>query len=376
MEQICMKKTTVSLLSVLLCCLSCWNTPASARWNAEKANAWYRDKGWLVGCNFVPSTAINQLEMWQADTFDLVTIDRELGWAQQLGFNSIRVFLHHLLWQQDREGFLKRIDRFLDTADRHGIGVMFVLLDGVWDPLPKLGKQHNPRPHVHNSGWVQSPGAEILADPARYQELEPYIKGIVGHYRADKRIHVWDIFNEPDNPNRSSYSKQELPKKAEASLALLKKTFYWARESDPTQPVTAGLWRGDWSEPEKMASLHRFMLDESDILTFHEYGELKEMERRVGMLRRYGRPILCTEYMARPRKSTFDPILGFLKEQGIGAYNWGFVAGKTQTIYPWDSWEKGYSGEPRIWFHDIFRKDGTPYDPAEVAYIKRTTQKK
>jgi hypothetical protein len=376
MEQICMKKTTVSLLSVLLCCLCYWNSPAWARWNAEKANAWYRDKGWLVGCNFVPSSAINQLEMWQVDTFDLATIDRELGWAQQLGFNSIRVFLHHLLWQQDREGFLKRIDRFLDAVDRHGIGVMFVLLDGVWDPLPKLGKQHDPRPHVHNSGWVQSPGAEILADPARYQELEPYIKGIVGHYRADKRIHVWDIFNEPDNPNRSSYSKQELPKKADASFALLKKAFYWAREADPTQPVTAGLWREDWSEPEKMAPLHRFMLDESDILTFHEYGELKEMERRVEMLRRYGRPILCTEYMARPRKSTFDPILGFLKEQKVGAYNWGFVAGKTQTIYPWDSWEKSYTAEPRIWFHDIFRKDGTPYDPAEVAYIKRTKQKK
>src|SRR5687767_15506807 len=96
------------------------------RWPAQQANAWYAKQPWLVGANFGPSTAINQLEMFQADTFDLETIDRELGWAKDLGFTSMRVFLHHLLWEQDSEGFLERLDQFLEVAEKHEIGVMIV----------------------------------------------------------------------------------------------------------------------------------------------------------------------------------------------------------------------------------------------------------
>src|SRR3954452_17776183 len=119
-------------------------------WPVAKAEGWGREHPWLAGCNFSPSTAINQLEMWQADSFDLPTIDRELGWAEGLGFNSVRVFLHHLLWEQDSQGFLRRIEQFLATADRHKSGVVLVLFDGVWDPFPHLGKQHTPRPGLHN----------------------------------------------------------------------------------------------------------------------------------------------------------------------------------------------------------------------------------
>jgi endo-1,4-beta-mannosidase len=107
---------------------------AQSRWTEEKANAWSTQHRWLVGCNFSPSTAINQLEMWQADSFDAATIDRELGWAEQLGFTSVRIFLHHLLWQQDSKGFLKRMDQFLDIAHKHHIGVMFVLFDSETRP--------------------------------------------------------------------------------------------------------------------------------------------------------------------------------------------------------------------------------------------------
>src|SRR5690606_24227254 len=141
-------------------------------WSLEKANAWREDRGWLVGCNFSPSTAINQLEMWQEDTFDPETIDRELGWAEDLGFNCIRVYLHDLLWEQDSLGFLERMEAFLEISDRHQIGVMFVLFDGVWDPFPKLGVQPDPKPHLHNSGWVQSPGLEVLQDATQDPRLE------------------------------------------------------------------------------------------------------------------------------------------------------------------------------------------------------------
>jgi endo-1,4-beta-mannosidase len=197
-------------LWVLLILLGSSTLVAAERWTAEKANAWYDRQPWLVGCNFAPSTAINQLEMWQADTFDPKTIDRELGWAESLGFTSIRVFLHDLLWQQDSQGLLSRMDQFLAIADRHHIGVMFVIFDGVWDPHPQVGKQRAPKPHVHNSGWVQSPGAAILKDPALYDSLKPYVQGVLRRFKDDPRIQMWDLFNEPDNLNASAYGKVEL----------------------------------------------------------------------------------------------------------------------------------------------------------------------
>jgi hypothetical protein len=345
------------------------------RWSAQQANAWYAKQPWLVGANFGPSTAINQLEMWQADTFDLKTIDRELGWAEDLGFNSMRVFLHHLLWEQDSKGLLKRMEQFLDVCEKHKIGVMFVLFDSVWDPSPKLGKQREPKPHLHNSGWVQSPGKADLTDPSRHKLLEAYVRGVVGHFKDDERVQVWDIWNEPDNINRPAYVKEEPPKKVEQSLALMEKAFTWAREAKPSQPLTSGVWIGNWPDPKKLSPTEQFQLDNSDVITFHSYDPLEGVKKCVENLKRYNRPIWCTEYMARPRGSKFDPILAYFKEQKVGAHNWGFVAGKTQTIYPWDSWDKQYTAEPPLWFHDIFRADGTPYIKEEVEYIKRVTGK-
>ena len=363
----------VKAIPFLLCAVVV--AAAREQWTPAQANAWYAKQPWLAGCNFGPSTAINQLEMWQAESWDPTSIERELGWAEKIGFNSVRVFLHHLLWEQDKEGFLKRMDQFLAMAEKHRIGVMFVPLDGVWDPFPKLGPQRPPKPHVHNSGWVQSPGVELLKNPARHDELKPYIVGVISRFRADPRVHSWDIFNEPDNINRPAYVKHEPTNKAEFATALLKKTFAWARSADPSQPITAGVWIGTWANPEKLAPIEKLMLEESDIISFHNYAKVDEIKQCVQNLRRYNRPILCTEYMARPRGSTFNPILGYLKEQKVAAYNWGFVAGKTQTIYPWDSWTKAYTNEPPIWFHDIFRADGKPYDPKEIDYIKSVTGK-
>lgn len=372
--------TTLLLPLVLLAC--CTQAEARDRWTAEAANAWYAKQPWLVGCNFSPSTAINQLEMWQADTFDPQTIDRELGWASDIGFTSVRVFLHNLLWQQDPEGFLARVDKFLEIADKHGIGVMLVPLDGVWDPQPKLGKQREPRPHVHNSGWLQAPGAEILRDPARHDELKPYIVGLIRQYRNDRRVQAWDLFNEPDNPNRNSYGvegfKTELPEDVKEAMAtkLLAKLFVWAREAEPTQPLTAGVWRGDWSRDDKLTAYNKLMLDQSDVISFHCYGSPQNMKDRVNELRRFGRPLLCTEYMSRGSSSTFDPIMGYLKEQNVAAYNWGLVDGKTQTAYPWETWQKQFTAKPELWFHEIFWADGRPYDVKEVEYIKGVTGKK
>jgi hypothetical protein len=364
------------LFLLLLCILQGFTVSRAeeiaGNWPQSKAKAWGKQEGWLVGCNFTPSSAINQLEMWQADTFDPRTIDRELGWAHDLGFNSVRVFLHDLLWQQNTNAFLQRMDRFLELADKHQIRVMFVIFDSCWDPDPHLGKQPEPRPHVHNSGWVQSPGRRFMEHPEHLDELKPYVEGVIGHFRADRRIAFWDLFNEPDNLN----SKKEPQAKKTAALLLLKKVFVWAREVNPTQPMTSGVWQGDWSDPKKLSPFEEIQLEQSDIITFHNYGTLTNVEQCVRALKAYGRPIICTEYMARPNGSTFNPILGYFKQHDIGAYNWGFVSGKTQTIYPWDSWSKTYTNEPPLWFHDILRTDGSPYMAEEVQYIRSVTSTK
>jgi hypothetical protein len=348
---------------------------SAQRWPAKQANDWYAQQPFLVGSNFIPSSAINQLEMWQPDTFDLPTIDRELGFAEGLGMNTMRVFLHNLLWQQDSQGFLHRMDQFLQAADKHHIRITFVIFDSVWDPYPKLGKQRDPKPHVHNSGWVQSPGADILTNPARWnKELKPYVEGVIGHFRADKRVLMWDLMNEPDN-NNPPYKGKELAKKVEPSLELLQKEWAWARHEKPSQPLTSGVWKDDWSTDEKLSPMARFQLQNSDVITFHSYGPPEEMRGRIQSLQRFGRPLICTEYMARPMGSTFQAILPILKEAHVGAYNWGFVSGKSQTIYPWDSWEKQYTAEPKVWFHDIFRQDGSPFDAQEVTLIRQMTGK-
>lgn len=348
--------------------------PQAQPWPAARAAQWYAAQPWLVGANYTPASAINQLEMWQAATFDPARIDTELGWAAAIGMNTMRVFLHDLLWQQDSEGFKQRIHHFLTLAAKHKIRPMFVLFDSCWDPAPKLGPQRAPKPGVHNSGWVQSPGAAALKDPAQRPRLEAYVKGVIGAFRDDARILAWDMWNEPDNPNTSSYRAQELPGKTDLVLGLLPDVFAWSRAARPTQPLTSGVWQGDWSSPDKLSKMDRIQLELSDIISFHNYDGPAEFEKRITWLQRYNRPLLCTEYMARGNGSTFQGTLPVARRLKVAAYNWGLVAGKTQTNLPWDSWQKPYVGrEPAIWFHEVFQPSGQPYRPAETDFIRKIT---
>jgi hypothetical protein len=341
------------------------------RWPEKSADDWYQEQPWLVGSNYIPATAINELEMWQADTFDPQRIDLELGWAESLGMNTMRVFLHDLLWHQDPEGFKKRIDTFLKIAEKHKIKPLFVLFDSCWDPAPHLGKQRAPRPGIHNSGWMQSPGAAALQDPAQYPRLEAYVKGVVGAFAKDQRILGWDIWNEPDNTNGSNYEAGEAPHKVELVLALLPRAFAWARAAGATQPLTSGVWKVEASTFDEVNPMEKIQLELSDVVSFHNYDKPDIFEKRVISLQKYNRPILCTEYMARGNGSTFQGTLPIAKRYHVAAYNWGLVAGKTQTYLPWDSWSKPYlDREPTVWFHEVFRTDGTPYRQEEVEYIR------
>ncbi len=311
----------------------------AVRWTEKDAADWYARQPWLVGSNYIPADAINELEMWQADTFDAKRIEMELGWAEAIGLNTMRVFLHDLPWQQDAAGFKKRIDTFLQIAAKHHVKPLFVLFDSCWDPEPRLGKQHAPRPGVHNSGWVQSPGAKALQDAAQYPRLEAYVRGVVGAFAKDERVLGWDIWNEPDNGNGGSYAGKD-----------------------------------DWAVPEKLGPGAKIQIEMSDVISFHSYDKPEVFEKKVLSLQQYHRPILCTEYMARGNGSTFQGTLPIAKKYEVAAINWGLVAGKTQTYLPWDSWQHPYSDrEPTIWFHEIFRTDGTPYSAEETAFIMQMT---
>ena len=342
------------------------------RWTEQKANDWYAQQPWLVGADYIPSDAINELEMFQAATFNSSLNDKELGLAESIGMNTVRVFLQDQLWQQDPEGFKKRLDTFLGIAAKHHIKPLLVLFDSCWETDPHPGPQHPPIPGVHNSGWVQSPGKRELLDAGYEPRLKSYVEGIVGAFAGDDRILGWDVWNEPDNSGGDVAS--DVPAKVKRVNELLPKAFEWARSVHPSQPLTSGVWVGDWSDPARESATTKIQLSESDVISFHNYGWPEEFEARIVELQPLHRPIICTEYMARGAGSTFDGSLPIAKKYKVGAMNWGFVAGKTQTYLPWDSWENPYvRRQPTVWFHEVFRQDYTPYRQHEVDLIRQLT---
>lgn len=345
----------------------------AARWSEKKAQEWGAKQKWIVGANFNPSDASNQLDMWQADTWNPELIDKELGWAQAIGMNTMRVYLHYFPYRDDKDAFLNRMDQFLEIASKHDIKIMFIFFDAVWNPNPVSGPQPEPKKHLHNANWVQCPDKELLWNPERHTELKPYLQDILKRFKDDERILLWDLYNEPQNTNGSSYKDEG---KEKYSLMLLKKAFKWAREINPSQPISSAPWLGDWSDPSNLSDFDEFMFNNSDIITFHNYDDISEFMKRAEILKRYNRPMICTEYMARGNKSLFETHLPYAAQNNIGMINWGLVDGRSQTKYPWDSWWVEYTAEPDLWFHEVFRNDGTPYRQEEADLIKKLAAEK
>ncbi|MBD9379496.1 cellulase family glycosylhydrolase [Pseudoxanthomonas sp. PXM04] len=371
-----MQKWLTPLLAILFAATAPMATAADGeRWSQAEAKSWYEQQPWLVGANYTTSNAINQLEMFQAESFDPVAIDRELGWAREkFGMNTMRVYLHDLLWKQDQKGFLKRLDQFLAIAAKHGIRPMLVLFDSCWDPDPVLGAQRRPIPGVHNSGWLQSPGRHELVDPANDAHFRAYVQGVVGAFANDKRVLAWDLWNEPDNPGGGNYMDKQLDREQARIEELLPKIFEWARAKKPIQPLTSGVWIGDdWSPGARsLNAIQRTQLEQSDVITFHNYEQPEAFEARVAQLRGYDRPLICTEWLARGNGSNVDTILPIARRENIGMINWGFVDGAIQTRFPWDSWQRPYTmQEPTLWFHDLLKADGTPYRAREAELFRK-----
>ena len=356
MEKVSNMKNPVLVLLVSFLMLAA-HAQVTRIWSAKEANDWYQQQGWLVGSNFLPSTAINQFEMWQAETFDTATINKELGWAQNIGMNVMRVYLHDLAWKADAAGFKNRMNIFLSLANEHKIKILFTILDDCWNPDPVIGKQPDPKPGIHNSGWVRSPGKQVHNDSTQWGYLEQYVKDILGTFKNDRRILMWDLYNEPGN---SDYNLGSLP--------LLKKMFEWAWTIRPSQPLTSATWYDN-------KTFNDFQLASSDVTTIHNYNDAENLEKELKEKLLLGKPVICSEYMARTRNSTFQTHLPVFKKYHVGAVNWGFVAGKSNTIYQWGKPVPDGS-EPKVWFHDVFRKDGTPYSQEEISTIKSLTGKK
>jgi len=329
-------------------------------WTKEKANLWYERQPWIRGCNYIPGTAINPIEMWQAETFDTTTINRELSWAENLGFNTIRVYLHYTVWKNDPSGFNDRIDKFLNISSRHGISVIFIFFDDCWNPEPVSGKQPEPVPGVHNSGWSASPGHHMVKDTTSFPLLKNYVKDIMNYFAYDKRILFWDLYNEAGNGKLKS-----------KSLPLLRAVFRWAREVNPSQPVTSGTWF-------KNKEINNFILKNSDIITFHNYFKSKKVIKQIEEYKDFGRPLICTEWLRRKTDNNFRKLFKVFYDKKVGCLNWGLVYGKTQTVFSWTTAvlnnfgiHPKHSKEPKKWFHDIMRKDGSPFDKAETDLIRK-----
>lgn len=344
----------------------------TGRWSNDRAHRWFRAQGWLVGANYITSNAINQLEMFQAATFDPARIDNELRMARSMGLNTVRVFLHDQLWTQDRVGFHRRLARFVDIAAAHRIRPLLVLFDSCWDPLPRSGPQRAPTPGVHNSGWVQSPGADRLDDHRYRQVLQEYVVRVITQFRNDERVLAWDLWNEPDNP-AAVYKAVERRDKSQLVADLLPQVFRWARSVDPVQPLISAVWDGEWGDAARRSEMAGLQLGLADVLSFHSYDNPAGFERRIEELQPWGRPLMCTEYLARTQGSTIEGVLPVAKRRHVGAYTWGLVAGKTQTFLPWDSWDRPYRTPPKEWFHDLVFADGRPYRPREIATLRALT---
>ena len=317
------------------------------RWTREEANRWSAGEPWLCGFNYIPATAINYTEMWQGETFDAASIAQELRLARDVGFNCLRVVLQYMVWRDDPDGLKRRLDAFLELCIRHGLRAAICLFDDcAFGDLkdPHLGKQPEVIQGWYANGWAPSPGWGLVRDRAAWPDLGLYVRDIIGAFRTDGRVFLWDPYNEPTNGI------------GDASLPLLEQVILQARQADPIQPITVGRWNDH-------EALNALAMNASDITTFHRYGSAQELEKMILQLQNLGRPVLCTEWLKRDLGDV-ESQLAVLGKYRVGCLHWGLVNGKTQTHYPWGS--RPPAQEPKVWQHDIFRPDHTAYDPKEI----------
>ena len=346
------------------------------KWSVERINKWYDAHAWIRGCNYMSADCANRIDQWQSEGFEerFETTKTEIKLMKELGFNSVRLIPEFIVWDEEHDSFFERFDRYLDLLWEHGISSMVVLANDCMPPkndawkAPKLGPQHTDWGYHggrKNSqhGVFNAVGYHVLDDEETAVKYFEMVREIVTRYKDDERIIIWDVYNEPGNSNRRELTPKNL-----------KKIFEICREIDPSQPLTCATWSGDG---ENVPEVEKFGLENSDIITYHNYSTFEEHIRVINHLKKLGRPIMNTEWLARCTSNTvFDNFPVFFLER-IGCYNWGFVAGKYQTYEPYEAHWKWYYSDKNAnvdftkWFHDLYRPSLRPYDPRETELIKR-----
>lgn len=345
-------------------------------WSKERAWEWYNARPWIRGCNYMSADCANRIDQWQELGFEerLVTTEEEFKLTQELGYNSIRIILEFIVWDEQRDGFMERFERYISLATKYGISCMVVLANDCMRPksfeVNKIGKQkvdlgyHGGR-KTSQHGHHDEMGWHVLDDPSTAPRYFEMVREIVAKYRDDERIIIWNVYNEVGNSKRDK-----------VTLPNLKRMFEIIREIEPIQPLTAEAWRLDTQDIADLSHVEQYALNNSDIVSFHSYSHYMNIVQIIHTLKNLGRPILCTEWLARGMGNNVQELFPLFFLEKIGCYNWGFVAGKYQTYEPWNGiWEQ-YEKNPNLnfdftkWLHDLYRPNHRPYNPKEIELIK------
>ena len=329
------------------------------QWSAQKAWKWYDGNPWICGFNYIPANAINYTAMWDKTSFSPDVIDKELALVETTGFNTLRVVLQFAVWEDDPAYFRSTFAKFLAICTKHKIRVMPALFDDCVfgeNIDPSLGKQPEVREGWYAWAWSPSPGETMVKDTSTYPRIGKYVRDVIGTFRNDPALLAWDLYNEP--------STSALPDK---SYLLVRKVFGWAREVNPSQPLTIAYWDGD-------PVLNKIIFDNSDIITFHCYSDKDEVEKLISRLKQEKRPLICSEWLNRPLGSTVESVLPVYFREKIGCLHWGLVNGKTQTNLPWGHRPENLPYRS-IWQHDLYTNDYKVYSPYEMKLFKSIISK-
>lgn len=328
------------------------------RWSEKKIWSWYNKQPWFCGFNYIPGYAINYTAMWDKTSFDPVAIDKELTLAEGLGLNCIRSVLQFAVYEDDPAYFLQTLDTFLGICDKHSIKFMPALFDDCMFGIehdPRIGKQPEPLDGWYAWAWSPSPGHSMVIDSTTHPRIEKYVKAVMGRFKNDPRIFIWDLYNEPTNGGLGT-----------TSLPLLEKVVRWAREVNPSQPVTIDVWN-------RNKRLNDIAIPASDIISFHNYGIKADLVKQIAELKQYNRPVINTEWMNRAAGSIIPDNLPVFYDEKIGCMLWGLVNGKTQTNLPWG--HRPGDPVPTVWQHDLYHGNFDPYDANELSILKEYIKK-
>ena len=352
------------------------------KWSEEKVWKWYNQRPWIRGCNFMSSDCANRADQWQEYGFEerFETTKRELKLVKETGFNSIRIIPEFIVWLKEHNGFMERFERYIEEAHKNGISCMVVLGNDCMPPKEEalkrmnLGEQHvdwgyHGGRKVSQHGVINGAGYSLLDEPEYAEKYYEFVREIVTKYKDDERIIIWDVFNEPGNSNRKSMS-----------LPHMMKFFEIIRNIDPIQPLTVGIW-SQTINFDNLLDIEKIGLENSDIITYHNYNNYENNIEEMHLLKKLGRPVINTEWLARCCKNTVEEMFPLYFLEKIGCYCWGFVAGKYQTYEPHNSVWYNYKDNPDAylnwdfdfskWFHDLYRPSLNPYVPKEIYLIKK-----